>query len=253
MRETLVFLLCILFLSSCSTLEGEKDFKRVEMNEFYQDSGMNRYFLPALPLWANFSEGGQCQRSRSMVYLDIEALKKGQALSYEQAIQLQYLFNLSRDERIAETKVKALPPSEEEKLFFEALQKIHSGFLPFIRPKFSRLHLVWLDSVLGSEEKVKELKKVMGSSTMSQGQPVFISLCMDKQEMENFLTQNGLFDARTRLIPMELFSVFDTEGKRQKQYLLNLNSLFDTKQELHLFLLGGNRPKEFKGEYEVHP
>ncbi len=253
MRKTPVFLLIFLFVVSCSSLEGDKDFKRLDLNEYYQDAGVNRYFLPALPLWANFSEGGRCQKSRPMVYLDISALKKGQSLSYEKSIQLQYLFNLSRDERMTETKVKALPPQEEEKLFFDSLQKIQSGFLPFLRPKFERLHLIWLDPILGDASKLKELHKLMKGNLMSQGQPVFVSLCLGRLELEAFLERNSLSDARIRLIPMELFSVFDSEGEKKPFFQLKMNSLFDTKQKLHLFLLGGEIPHEFQGEFEVHP
>ena len=253
MRKAFVFLLILLFVVSCSSIDGDKDFKRLDLNEYYQDAGVNRYFLPALPLWANFTEGGQCQRSRPMIFLDIAALKMGQSLSYEQAIQLQYLLNLTRDERMAETKVKALPPQEEEKLFFDSLQKIQSGFLPFIRPKFERLHLVWLDPVIGNASKMKELHKLLKSDLMSQGQPIFISLCMSRLDLENFLEKNNLNDARTRLIPMELFSVFSAEGDKKPYFQLKLNSLFDNKQKLHLFLLGGEKPNEFQGEFEVHP
>ncbi len=253
MRKTLVFLLILLFVVSCSSLEGDKDFKRLDLSEYYQDAGVNRYFLPALPLWANFSDGGRCQKSRSIVYLDLAALKNGQSLSYEQGLQLQYLFNLTRDERMGETKVKALPPQEEEKLFFESLQKIQSGFLPFIRPKFERLHLIWLDPIWGDEAKLKELHKLLKSNTMSQGQPIFVSLCLGRLDLEAFLEKNSLSDARTRLIPMELFSVYDSEGERKPFFQLKVNSLFDSKQKLHLFLLGGERPHELQGEFEVHP
>lgn len=253
MRRPWVLLFLFCFFSACSQLVADKDFKRVDMNEFYQDSGSNRYFLPVLPRWANFSEAGSCQRSRSLTYLDFDALKKGQYLSYEQFLQLQYLFNLNRDERIQTTKVKALPPKEEEKIFFEALEKIQSSFFPFIKPKFHRLHLIWLDPALNDAKKLKELKKLLESEKMLAGQPVFISLCLAKVEMENFLEKNELNNARVRLIPMELFSIFNTEGARGSHYLLNINSLFDTKQELHLFLLGAPRPSEFEGKFEIHP
>lgn len=253
MREALAFLLLIFTVTSCSTLEPDKDFKRLDMNEFYREAGMSRYFLPAMPQWLNFSESAQCERSHSMIYLDMESLKKGQALNYEQSLQLQLLFNLSREEKMQTANVKALPLREEEGVFFESMQKIQSGFMPFMRPKFNRIHLVWIDSLLKSEENVKKLKKMMQGNLLTQGQAVFISQCMGKNEMEKFLEGHDLLDAHVRLIPMELFSVYSAEGKRQQQFLIELNQLFDTKQELHLFLMGQTKPKEFIGKFEVHP
>lgn len=253
MREALAFLLLIVVTTSCSVLEPDKDFKRLDMNEFYREAGTSRYFLPAMPQWLNFSESAQCERSHSIIYLDMEALKKSQALNYEQALQLQFLFNQRREEKMREAQERALPLKDEEGIFFESLQKIQSGFFPFVKPKFNRIHLVWIDSLLKDESNIKKLKRMMGQTLLTQGQAVFISQCLSKNEMEKFLEQHQLLDSQVRLIPMELFSVFNKEGKKQKQFLIELGQLFDIKQELHLFLMGQAKPKEFIGKFEVHP
>jgi len=252
-RGVFSFFLFLIFLVSCSSLESNKGLQRLDMNEYYREAGMGRYFLPSMPQWLNYSESGQCERTHSIVYLDFEALKKGQALSYEQSLQLQLLFNLSREEKILATQVKALPNREEEGLFFESLQKVQAGFYSFIRPKFNRLHLVWIDGLFKDEENIKKLKKLMQKDFFMKGQAIFISQCYSKNEVEKMLEKNELMDANIRVISMELFSVYNAEAQRQKQFLIDLNQLFNTKQELHLFLMGQALPKEFVGKFEVHP
>ncbi len=252
MREKLVFLFLNFCLISCAQIESNKDFKAVELNEFYQSSGTQRYFLPALPAWANFSESAACLRKNPITFFDLDLLMKEHGLNYNQAIQLQYLFNISKQEKMESVKANTLLPKDDEALFFEALQKIQAGFLPFVRPKFSRVHLIWLDPYVEDSKKLTELKKKLKADVFNQGEPFFFSLCLSKKETEDFLERSQLSELTSRFLSSEILSVMNHEGKRFPHYLVEMNALFEANQKLHLYLFGETLPRELKGQIEVH-
>ena len=86
---------------------------------------------------------------------------------------------------------------------------------------------------------------------MEKGHPVFISLCKSFLEMEKFLQRHHLGHQNIRIIPLEMFSVFDSKGRMTTAFHLDIPSFFNKKQSLHLFIPGRVRPSELVGKMKT--
>ena len=233
----------LLFLTSCSLTS----FKKRTLNDSFQTSGIARYFLSDLPEWINFSQTASCTRNFPTRFFDLKALRSSFALDYTQGIEFQAMFN--KKIREAKDKTDQLSFKQEEKIFFNTLDKIQSKIFYFRRPSFRRVHLIWIDPWLSSPVKIKALLK---KKYMNQGHPVFISLCLGYWELKEFLKKNKLDNQNIRLIPFEMFSIFNKYGNPLPSLHLHLSSLFSRKQIIHLYLPGKMRPKEFTGVIQIH-
>ncbi|MCY4524027.1 MAG: hypothetical protein OXB84_04740 [Halobacteriovoraceae bacterium] len=216
--------------------------------KYFSGSEINRYFLPNLPHWINFSQTARCRRKISIRYLDIMKLRRNFSLNYNQALQFQYMFNKRVEQIKREQNIDFIPFEEEEKIFYDISNKIQSGIKIFNRPSFKRVHLVWVDSYFSNPQK---LKKILDGSTMVKGHPVLVSLCKGSLEIEDFLTRNNLHNQNIRIMPAEMFSVFDLNGKMTTTVHLHLTSFFDKKQKVYLFLPRKDRPMELSGNIKL--
>lgn len=86
-----LLVVCLLILVSCasSTLVPR------DPESVYRGAGVEQYFLPELPRWANYSQVGKCQKSIPIRYLDFEKLASSYNFSYFENVQLQLTFNKS--------------------------------------------------------------------------------------------------------------------------------------------------------------
>ena len=65
----LLLIFTFLLLASCSSL-SDKGQERKDLNSFYRDSGVTRYFLPEVPAWINFSEDARCFREGAVRFFN---------------------------------------------------------------------------------------------------------------------------------------------------------------------------------------
>ena len=149
------------------------------------------------------------------------------------------------------TKEEDKKPSLQEKFFFEVISKVQNDLTEFKAPTYKRINLVWIDMLKGDLKKIQDLKKLMNSDSMNSGHPVFVSLCMSDDEIENFIEINGFSDMSIRIIPQEMFSIFDENGNMLTHYYLNFNKLFKKEQELYFYLPIKKLPIEFKGNFKI--
>ena len=219
-----------------------------DTRKYVSSTQANRYFLPNLPDWVNFSQTAGCRRKVSIRYLDISNLRRSFSLDYNQGVQFQYMFNKRLEQIRHNQDIKFISFETEEKIFYDVSNKIQSGIVAFRKPSFKKIHLVWIDPLLFHPQKLKDL---LNESFMTKGHPVFISMCKSFLEMESFLQKNHMANLNIRIMPLEMFSVFNTQGKMTSAFHLDIPSFFNKKQKLHLFIPGSFRPNELAGKMEV--
>lgn len=241
------FFLCFvaIFIISCSSSQ-DKTFSRVNVDKYYRETGVIRYFLPTLPDWANVSEHYGCHRKKAIQYLNVKNVKESFNLSYMETLQLQYIYNVEL--MMAEERVqKKASPTAEEKLFFKAFDSIKAGNYLFKTPTYKRVNFILVDSF---SNDIKKLKELMRSSDMFEGRPVFFSECMRRNELIMFLKDNNVALSGGRFLSYEVLSPYDSEAKLVGKEELNLSKFFSKKQTIFLYYTN-QRPKNLKGRFKL--
>jgi hypothetical protein len=244
-----IVLITLLFiLTSCGGQElSDSALKRRSLKEYYVSSGEVNYFLPELPSWANYSSSGQCYLDKSVRYLNFEKLRRSLLLSYEEAVQMQMMFNYVLQKAGEKEHIETVDFKSEEKIFYDVTQKIQQKIRSFNTPKYSRLHVIWIDPFLGEKGA---LKKILSSKEMSLGHPILLSMCLSLRGLENYLRSNKMNNKNIRLISSEAFTPYDKNNEVNYQFNVNLDDLFKIKKKVYLYLKKGKSvPKEIKGHF----
>lgn len=240
----LLLSIVIMTIAACSAAPGLKP-RTVE--EYYLSTGVEKYFLPEIPDWINFSEDAGCFRTKGLKYFDIDALMKSYALSFFEAIQLQALFNEDFLNAKSTQVRQALTLKEEENLFFKASERVGSKIFFTDLPDFKRIHLIWLDNVLGDKNSEGRLKRFLASEAHNDGVPVLVSACRTKKEIESALPE-----AHYKIISAELFSVYNQQGQRVPNMHLDLGVFFKADQKLFFYTQGNKiQIDAVKGNYKT--
>ena len=151
----------------------------------------------------------------------------------------------------AEASLDYIPFKENEKLFYAISDRIQAKIFLFIPPKFNRVHLIWIDQAFQNKLELKKLKKLMKSPEMDKGHPVFVSLCLSKEQLEKFYEVNN-FSEGIKLISYEFFSPYSERGKLRPFQGLNFNKLFvNKKSKLYLYQPSRRIPIEFNGKFKL--
>ncbi|OIQ19823.1 MAG: hypothetical protein BM556_04890 [Bacteriovorax sp. MedPE-SWde] len=241
----ILFILLILLGVSCSSTVDDK-YQRVDVEKYYRQSGMVKYFLVDIPDWANSSFEANCNRSTAVKYLHIDYLMKSFSLSYENAIQMQYLFNMEYA-KAAKTKNGIPSLKEEESLFFLALDKIKAGQKVFKKPTFNRVNAIWIDSLLSNGGK--KLRDVFNRPSLTKGRPLLISMCHTRGELISLLKKKKVVYEGSRFITYEMFSYFDKNGVRGARESLDLSKHLLEKQRKY-FYYSGEKPRNINGSFK---
>ncbi len=248
----LIIILSFIFLAGCGQLSQEEspfEMKRRSVNDYYISSGAVRYFLPEIPYWANFSEVGSCHRETSIKYLDFEKVRQSLALSYEEAIHLQLMFNTMLSNRKVETKASHIPFKEEEQIFFKASERIQAGIRTFRLPKFKKINLVWIDYLINKNQR-KRLRTLVNSDQFMSGHPVFVSLCKTREGLEQWMKESGLSNKNIRMVTYEMLSPYRLDNKLDTRYHLYLKEIFKKKKVNLFYPKEVKLPMLFEGKYK---
>ncbi len=155
---------------------------------------------------------------------------KSYALTYFEALQLQGSFN----EEYALIKKNQLRESltlkDEENLFFKASEKVSSKIYYVDLPTFKQIHLIWIDEVIGNNEKENKLKVFLQSSVHNTGVPILISACLSRGEVEKMVP-----DASYKIISAEIFTIYDKSGNKKPSLHLDLSQFFKPEQKLFFY------------------
>ena len=235
-------LLIVLVLSSICSCAGNMFSSRTVEN-YYQSAGVEKYFLSDIPIWANFSETGECKRQYTTRFFDIDSLMKNYGINFEKAIQIQGMFNDDYNRMYAGYHQKAIPLSEEQLLFFKSSEKINGRIKFFEAPTFKRINLIWVDSALKNKEEKEKILKFIKSPVNDEGMPVLVSICMTKKEIEEFFPSENY-----KAITAEMFSIYNPSGDRAPFFRFYFDEFFRKDQELFFYSREkNNRTNIFNG------
>lgn len=240
-------LLSFLLLVGCTS----PGMKARNLNQYFISSGVTRYFLPDIPNWANFSQSAGCHRKSQIRYFDMIKLRESFSLSYKQSVHFQEMFNIYRQDLLAESSLDSLPLKEEEKVFFTVSDKVQSNVFYSQMPKFKRVHLIWIDPLISSEQGLKKLKSKLSSNEMNLGHPVFVSLCLSHNELSQLLVDQNLTNMNIRLISYGFFNLYSSDKLKKTKMGLELNKLFEENQKLYFYSPLKSLPSEIEGDFNV--
>ncbi|MBT3234395.1 MAG: hypothetical protein HN353_00420 [Bdellovibrionales bacterium] len=248
----LPFIMGVLLLASCSNTANHRGFGRRASEQYYQASGTARYFLNDLPTWANYSTAGGCQRKVNFRWLNLLQVRDSFSLNYHQAIQLQHKYNIRYLEKLKSVGKDHMALAEASRLFHQVVKEIQGGAVEFRLPKFHRIHLVWIDPFLGSSKGKKQLSELVQSDSFGQGYPVFLSLCLAADEIDQLKQELLLFDYSIRNIPASMFSIYGAMNRTYHHFIFDMQEFFPQEKELHLFIKESSVPAEIKGNFQLH-
>lgn len=241
------FLIILSFvLTSCAS-KDEQVLKQ-DLDQVYIGSGIEQYYMPDLPLWANTSSAAKCKRLEPIRYLNFTDMYKSYSLSYEQMIQFQFMLNRKFYSYKQSTGRDTVYLKDESYIMHNVHQQIVGGGRDFIAPKYNRINLIWIDHALKSDESLKNLKKLMYSTEMEKGHPVFISMCLSSIELEKFINKSGYSKFGVKGISQSMFSPFNEKFELDYSYSLHFDKLLPNKD---LYIYVPFMPQEFKGVSKI--
>lgn len=183
----LSFFLLIILASSCTSTGVRQSLE----DSPYRTSGVEQYFLPELPAWANVSPSGACFKSHSFQYFDFPKLSATYQLTYPQMIEFQAQYNDRVENYFRSTAVKFLKPVEESSFFSNTLEQVRGGVRLLKLPNVKEIDVIWLDSYI-QLKKVNDLIKMAKSGKFDERLPILFSTCLSKQGLNQWLAENGL-------------------------------------------------------------
>lgn len=196
-------------------------------SDIYISNGVEQYFMPELPHWANFSIQGQCFRKNPIRYINYEKVAKSYNLNYSQLVNLQHMINRKLYAYKYSIGQDQLSPKDESFIFQNSYQRVSGGSSDFVQPKFSKLSLIWIDAILS---KPSELKSILEDEKVKAGHPIVISHCATSYELEVLFQSYDLDNKGIKFISAEMFSIFESETKKQPYLSFDFKKYFADKE-----------------------
>lgn len=215
------FLNCSLLLILISCSGGEV---RKKVDDSYMTSGVEKFFLPELPAWANFSESGRCYKSASIQYLDFSKVSLSYQLSYQEMIEVQAQFNERRDDYFSSTAYRFLKPVEEAAFFSNAIEQVRGGVRHFKLPPATQIEIIWLEGFT-QHDKVSDIKNMIESGRFDEHIPVLFSSCLSRQRLNQWVQEEGLDNAGLYLLSAEWLSPYTSTNDLQGGLRLEIKKL----------------------------
>lgn len=236
------YLLISILLLSCSTSE-EEQFRRRNIGEYFTGSGVVQYFLPDLPSWANTVGSVSCRRQNNIRFFNFEKLQSSFGFSYEQLIQFQMAFNISRLEN---DSGNIMSLTQEERLFYSVSERVQAGIVPFNLPKYKSINLVVIDSYADASND-EPLKKLLQSQKFLSGYPIFVSLCYNDKNIRRYIEKLD-FKGKFEVLPLSAFSPYSAEFVLQTSPALYLVDFFGKEKNITVFTPKGQAVPDLMGE-----
>lgn len=213
----------LLILISCSSGEVRKE---VSENP-YQTSGVEQFFLPELPAWANSSPSGECFKKSSFHYLDFVKLSNTYQLDYEQFLELQAQYNERLEAYFRSTAIRFLKPVEEAAFFTNTLENVRGGVRSFrLPPLAKKVDVIWLDRYIALN-LIDEIKKMNEVGRFDERVPVLFTSCMSKQDLNQWLVENNLDQIGFFSLSAEWLSPFGADMTLRPGLHIEMKKLLD--------------------------
>lgn len=175
-----------LFLAACSSVPLP-DPTQQSIPPF-QGAGIEQFFLPELPNWANGSVGGHCHRDTSVRYLDYAALERIHGLDFTSRVELQTQYNRKWQAKLNGKDVMGVSPQEEAAMFNETLEQIRGGLRELRFPAEGPIHLVWWESLQPGKNFKTWLKKLADRGEAI----VLVGLCTSTSALDAWLEEQDM-------------------------------------------------------------
>lgn len=230
----------LLVLISCSNGEVRKD-----VEESYVTSGVEQFFLPELPSWANYSVAGRCYKSSSFQYLDFPKVAVNYQLSYPELVELQGQYNERRENYFSSTAYRFLKPVEEATFFSNTVEQVRGGIRHFKLPNAPEVDVIWLEGFI-QEHKLDDLKKMAASGRFDTRIPILFSSCLSRQRLTQWVQENNLGEAGFFILSAEWLSPFGSNKELQAGLKVEIGKLMNPGVKVHLVV-----PEKTKSPFEI--
>lgn len=220
----------LLILTSCSNGIVRKN----ATDATYRTSGIEQFFLPELPAWANHSSSGQCFKKNSFQYLDFNKIGSIYNLKYPQLLELQAQYNERLESYFRTTAARFLKPVEEAAFFSNTLENVRAGVRHFKVPEgVKEIDIIWLDRFIVNNQ-VQELKKMNDSGRFDENPPVIFTACFSKQDLSLWLIENNLDQVGIYSLTAEWLSPYGFDLQLKPGLQLDLKNLMKSDLKMNL-------------------
>ncbi|MBP5296964.1 MAG: hypothetical protein J6Y94_06495 [Bacteriovoracaceae bacterium] len=192
------------------------------------------YFLSPVPAWANYAGRGGCFREQEVQFIDLAALGRSFNLTYAQRIQFQGIYNELWRAYKDHYQVRALPSIEQEKIFYQVLEKVRSEVGGINIPEHERINVLWIDPFLANPTFLTTFAKVR-EEFVAQGHPMLVSTCLDQSGLRQWQAQLGMAQEDIRYIDLGFFASYQANGRRVAGEIIDSAALFKDKK-VYLYL-----------------
>lgn len=212
MKLKTIFLNSLLLLSliSCSSVEEKKNTSST-LDHPYRTSGVEQFFLPELPGWANSSESGACFKSNSFQYLDFAKVNANYQLSYVEMLELQAQYNKRREDYFRSTAYRFLKPVEEASFFNNTLQEVRGGVRLLQVPEVPVVDLVWLESFLQDERGLELLTQMSAAGKFDDRPVILYSSCLSYMRLNQWVMESGLENVGFFILSAEWLTPYSSD------------------------------------------
>lgn len=214
------FLNCLVLLATLTSCGSQAVKTNIDNTAGYRTSGLEQFFLPELPQWANFSSEGRCYKSSSFMYLNFLKLKEAYQLDYHQMVELQAQYNEKLENYFRSTAMRFLKPMEEASFFSNTLEQVRGGVRSLKLPEVKEVEVIWLEAL-----SIVELKKLAKSERFNERLPILFSSCHSKQSLTQLLSSEEIEDLGTYSITAEWLSPYSSEGELKAGLHIELSKL----------------------------
>lgn len=214
------FLSCLALLTLISC--GSPGVKKNNLDSAsYRTSGVEQFFLPELPRWANFSAPGGCFKNNSFMYLNFSKLRETYQLSYVQMIELQAQYNERLENYFRSTALRFLKPMEEASFFSNTMEQVRGGVRSLKLPPAKEVEVIWLESYTPAE-----LKKLAAADRFDVRVPVLFSSCHSKQSITQWLATEQLDEVGFYTLTAEWLSPYASNTELKAGLRIELAEIF---------------------------
>ena len=220
MRYLNFFLL--LMLISCSQGEVRQSIDETS----YRTSGIEQFFLPELPAWANHSASGMCFKKHSFHYLDFNKLGNVYQLKYPELLELQAQYNDRLESYFRSTTIRFLKPVEESAFFANTLENVKGGVRYFKLPQtVNKVDVIYLDRYISSG-KEDDIRKMNEAGKFNEAVPVIFSACLSRQDLNQWLIEKNLDKVGFYSITAEWLSPYNENLQMSPRIHIEIKKIF---------------------------
>ncbi|HLW56086.1 MAG TPA: hypothetical protein VKY27_01800 [Bacteriovoracaceae bacterium] len=235
MTLKIIFLNFFLLLSliSCSSPE-KRTTNTPSLNQPYRTSGVEQYFLPELPGWANSSESGGCFKSNSFQYLDFAKVNANYQLTYSEIVELQAQYNKRREDYFRSTAYRFLKPVEEASFFNNTLQEVRGGVRLLQLPEVPVVDLIWLESFLQDEKGLQILTQMNASGKFDERPVILFSSCLSHMRLNQWVMESGLENVGFFLLSAEWLTPYSSDFTLKTGMKIELDKIIGHKTVINI-------------------